>query len=415
MSYSKLSTEYYKISSEELQQEISKRKNGYGSYLTGLDIRGFRKGKVTSDTFELFYVNCQDLMMLNNQVLNNSAKIMRLVNYLPNYVVQPYFNKLLINEAQSNNEIEGVKSTKKEISDALKEVTKSENFRSEPKNKKFIGMMKIYKHIDEINPFDTLQSFRMLYDDLVADEVNPDDAPDGKLFRNAYVEVSGGNGPTHIGVPNEASINLHLQKLIDFLGTEEHPPLYKFMIAHYYYEYIHPFYDGNGRTGRLLIGSYLSRYLERYSAITFSYAVNHNKSKYYKSLEGVPHPLNYGEVTHYLIDMLELLAVGQQGVIDDLEENLTKLKHLEKWLKSYVKDDAQLSSKLLITMLGVSIFIEDNRTFPQKELEEVTGKSYHVVKNAMEKLIEEGYIEVVKKSPKEYIVKEEFLNELFPA
>ena len=87
-----------------------------------------------------------------------------------------------------------------------------------------------------------------------------------------------------------------LHTLIRFLDDEQHTELYRFMVAHYYYEYIHPFYDGNGRTGRLLVCSYLSRYLERYSAITFSYAVNKNQSKGYKALGEIPSPLNKGEI-----------------------------------------------------------------------------------------------------------------------
>ena len=124
--YEKLSKLFYKLSQTEYNIEYKKRFNSYGSYKTNLKIKGFRKGQFTKDEFELFYVNIPSLMNLNNEVLINSSKIKSLVHLLPKFVTKPYFDKLIINEAQSNNEIEGVKSTKKELGEALKELEKSE-------------------------------------------------------------------------------------------------------------------------------------------------------------------------------------------------------------------------------------------------------------------------------------------------
>ena len=97
--YEKLSKLYYKLDSEKFSDELNKRLNGYGSYRTNLTIKGFRKGKNIKDEFELFYVNIPELMQLNNNVLKNSAHITTLIHRLPDFVVQPYFHKLIINEA----------------------------------------------------------------------------------------------------------------------------------------------------------------------------------------------------------------------------------------------------------------------------------------------------------------------------
>ncbi|WP_433944653.1 Fic family protein [Paenibacillus sp. SN-8-1] len=407
MNYEKLSKVFYKRGIEDYNKEIEKRKNSYGSYLTNLTIRGFKKGQIINEDYQLFYVNTHQLMSLNNNVLMNSSKISSLISKLPMFVIEPYFHKLIINEAQSNNEIEGIRSTKKELKEVLEDVMKSEK-----KQKRFTGLMKTYLFIDEIKPFTEVSDFRRLFDDLVSDEIDKDDEPDGELFRKGYVEITDGPYTTHIGVLSEVKIIESLTALVKFLDDEHHSELYRFMVAHYYYEYIHPFYDGNGRTGRLLVCSYLSRYLERYSAITFSYAVNKNKTKYYKALEEIPSPLNKGETTFYLIDMLELLISGQEGIIEDLEINLSKIERIQESFKRSIWQDKVEESDILRIMTYLSVFVNEEANFPISELIRLSGKSRYKVDQILSKLEMGGYVKLVSRRPKEYRVSDEFLESI---
>ncbi|MEQ6377412.1 Fic family protein [Bacillaceae bacterium S4-13-56] len=407
MEYEKLTKIFYREGNEYYKNEIDKRKNSYGSYLTPLKIRGFRKGERINESCELFYVNTHKLMSLNNKVLINSSKISSLISKLPNFVVEPYFHKLIVNEAQSNNEIEGIRSTKKELKEVLDDLV-----RSDKKCKRFKGLMKTYLYIDKIKPFTEISDFRMLYDDLVSDEIDKDDEPDGELFRKGYVEINDGTKTTHIGISTEVEIIGSLNALINYLDDEQHAELYRYMVAHYYYEYIHPFYDGNGRTGRLLVCSYLSRYLERYSAITFSYAVNKNKSKYYKALEEIPSPLNKGEMTFYIIDMLELLSSGQEGIIEDLEINLSKIERIKESFKSDTWNERKEEAELLRIMTHLCVFVNDEAHFPVIKLMEISNKSRYKVNQIMSNLEDKGYVKVVKQRPKEYKVTDEFLESI---
>ncbi|SEN43541.1 Fic family protein [Mesobacillus persicus] len=407
MEYEKLSKVFYKKGKEYYENEIEKRKSSYGSYLTNLTIRSFRKGQIINESYQLFYVNTHQLMSLNNKVLINSSKISSLISRLPKFVVEPYFHKLIVNEAQSNNEIEGIRSTKKELKEVLGDVMKSEK-----KQKRFKGLMKTYLFIDQIKPFTEISDFRKLFDDLVSDEIDREDAPDGELFRKGYVEINDGSNTTHIGVSSEVKIIESLNALVNFLDDEEHSELYRYMVAHYYYEYIHPFYDGNGRTGRLLVCSYLSRYLERYSSITFSYAVNKNKSKYYKALEEIPTPLNKGEVTFYLMDMLELLLSGQEGIIEDLEINLSKIERIKESFKSEIWHERMEESDLLRIMTYLSVFVNEEINFSVIRLMELSNKSRYKVNHIMSKLEDDGYVNLVSQRPKEYKVSDEFLENI---
>lgn len=407
MEYEKLSKVFYKEGNDYYKNELEKRKSSYGSYITNLTIRGFRKGQKTNDAYQLFYVNTHQLMTLNNNVLINSSTISTLISKLPIFVIEPYFHKLIVNEAQSNNEIECIRSTKKELKEVLRDVMKSEK-----KQKRFKGLMKTYLYIEEIKPFMEISDFRKLFDDLVSDEIDKEDEPDGELFRKGYVEINDGSNTTHIGVSSEVKIIESLNALINFLEDEQHPELYRYMVGHYYYEYIHPFYDVNGRTGRLLVCSYLSRYLERYSAITFSYAVNKNKSKYYKALEEIPSPLNKGEMTFYLMDMLELLLSGQEGIIEDLEINLSKIERINEYFKNSIWQERMEESDILRIMTYLSVFVNEETNFSVMELMELSNKSRYKINQLMSSLEGDGYVKLVSQRPKNYKVSEEFLESI---
>ena len=81
-------------------------------------------------------------------------------------------------------------------------------------------------------------------------------------FREEQNWVGGsGSSPLHADFvpPPESLVLPLLEDLIEYINLSEHPPLLKAAIAHAQFETIHPFVDGNGRTGRALIHAILKR------------------------------------------------------------------------------------------------------------------------------------------------------------
>lgn len=90
-------------------------------------------------------------------------------------------------------------------------------------------------------------------------------------------------------------------------------PLIKMALMHYQFEAIHPFSDGNGRTGRILLLLYLKmENLLDVPAIYLSEYIIQNEVEYYKRLRLVTEKENWESWIMYMLDMIE--STAQKGV-----------------------------------------------------------------------------------------------------
>ncbi len=75
-------------------------------------------------------------------------------------------------------------------------------------------------------------------------------------------------------------------------------------IAHVYFESIHPFEDGNGRIGRLLVEKILSQGVEKPVLITVSKVLEKRKKEYYAALERCNRTLEAGYWVEFFADVV---------------------------------------------------------------------------------------------------------------
>ncbi len=91
--------------------------------------------------------------------------------------------------------------------------------------------------------------------------------------------------------------------------TDNLDPLIKMALLHYQFEAIHPFADGNGRTGRILLLLYLKLSgLLQIPAIYLSDYIIRNKLSYYELLRGVTERQEWQPYVLYMLDMVEVIA-----------------------------------------------------------------------------------------------------------
>ena len=116
-----------------------------------------------------------------------------------------------------------------------------------------------------------------------------------------------------------------LTEWIRFINDHSIPNLIKACAGHYFFENIHPFYDGNGRTGRYILTKYLSRKLDKFSGLVLSQQINHHKQDYYKAFRNTGDHLNRADATFFVETLLTFIKEGQENIIQTLLEKQEQL------------------------------------------------------------------------------------------
>lgn len=271
-----------------------------------------------------FIFNTNEITKLLVKIYKTINKINLLRTHLPNIAINSYIIKSLKDEIALTNEIEGVRSTRKEIEDAIDSIKND-------KIARFKGLVdKYFKLIsNEIIPLNNCEDIRTIYDALVLPEIEKENLPDGILFRKEPVQVvSATQKEKHRGIMPESKIIESLDLCLDFLKNDDIDSLTKISAFHYLFGYIHPFYDGNGRTSRFISSYLIKNELDILLALKLSYTVKNNINKYYKAFDVCNDRKNKGDITFFVVTFLELLSQAS----DDL---YTKIADLNDQLNYY--------------------------------------------------------------------------------
>ena len=113
----------------------------------------------------------------------------------------------------------------------------------------------------------------------------------------------------------------------DSADWNELDPLLQFSILHYQFESIHPFYDGNGRTGRILMIVFLvlSRAI-RYPVLFLSGYILENKAEYYRILNQTTETGDYTALLMYFLDCIIAQSLESKKTVDQIWEHYNYIK-----------------------------------------------------------------------------------------
>lgn len=140
--------------------------------------------------------------------------------------------------------------------------------------------------------------------------------------------VSGplGNERVHFEAPAATRLDTEMQRFLDWFSQESAvDPVLKAGVAHFWFETIHPFEDGNGRVGRAIMDLALARAdgsAQRFYSM--SAQIEAERTEYYRRLEGGQH--GDTDITSWLEWFIACLGRAIDGAEDALTKVLRKAK-----------------------------------------------------------------------------------------
>lgn len=135
-----------------------------------------------------------------------------------------------------------------------------------------------------------------------------------------------------------------MNNLVQFINNDElcdADPLVKMAIIHHQFESIHPFYDGNGRTGRIINILYLvTKELLNLPVLHLSRFIIHHKADYYANLQAVRDTGNWEPWLLFMLDGIIDTAQNTISLTIEMKTLMVNVKHgiRERLPKLYSQD-----------------------------------------------------------------------------
>jgi len=189
-------------------------------------------------------------------------------------------------------------------------------------------------------------------------------------FRNCNVGVGGAGGVVHVAPPWERVPGL-MKDLFAWLNETEAPMLVKSSVFHYEFEFIHPFPDGNGRTGRLWQTALLGSWRPEFYAAPIENIVWAHQGEYYEAIQKSGAKGDCGPFVDFMLDKIlrTLKAKGEAYEAD----------RVTSCSKSNQKSRQKSDQKILAVMKKLP-------TVTIAEMMDATGLSESGVKKIVRKL-----------------------------
>lgn len=328
--------------------------------------------------------DCLNLLIQANRAL---AILESLATRIPNtdLFVSMYVRK----EALLSSQIEGTQATLDDVLDPLLDENANRNVAD------VINYIKAtefaVKRLRELPLCNRLirEIHAVLMENVRGQEKNPGE------FRYSQNWI-GGQGSTLKNAryipPNVEDMQQAMSDLEKYMNTDsDTDPLIQAALIHYQFETIHPFLDGNGRVGRLLITLFLlQKEILTTPALYISYFLKRNRIEYYDRMTEVRRKGNYEQWICFFLQAVLESAQDAVHAIDQLarlhEDNMKKLNDVPK-------RQSQTLEKLFS-------YLEANPIIEIKKTAVALGVSYNAIARAVTVLMEKGILEQTEKTGK---------------
>ena len=260
------------------------------------------------------------------------------------------FQDAVVDEAVYSSVIEGAFTSREQAVDFIRQNKQPRNKSEQMVKNNYDALTYVLEHLeDEISEETILQIANIVTRSAAEVQVTG--------YRDGAVYVTGREGVVYTP-PQADAVPEMMRSLVTFIQKSELHPLLKACIAHFYFVYIHPFGDGNGRTARAL--SYMMLLQSGYDFFRYfsiSGIVAEERGKYYRSMRNVED--SDGDMTYFIDAYSGMLARTVEQMENHLKYHVIagqKLKELEQ--NSTLNERQLKGAKWLLESSGSNVTVE---------------------------------------------------------
>lgn len=258
------------------------------------------------------------------------AELKGIANTMPNQNI--LINAIMINEAKSSSSIENIVTTHDEIYKAMVKTNDST-----PAAKEVVDYRSaIWEGYNLIKEYGFLNTNIIIkIQEKLEHNAGIRRVPGTVIKNNVTGEI------VYTPPQSKEEIMDYLQNLENYINEDSDiDPLIKLAIIHYQFESIHPFYDGNGRTGRIINILYLvlKEMLDTPILYLSKYIIN-NKKEYYNLFQSTRNTNNFEDWIIYILKGIEQTAGETVNIINKIRDEMYLMKQeLRSKTKIYSKE-----------------------------------------------------------------------------
>ena len=259
-------------------------------------------------------IETKEVLKMVNKARTALAELKGVAESIPNQYL--LLNTLVLQEAKDSSAIENIITTQDELFKAELNIEGVQFLAAKEVQNYAIALKRGYELIKESTLL-TNRTILEIQETLERNKAGFRKVP-GTSLKNNFGQV--------VYEPpqkNDEIVSLmnSLERFINDDEISDLDDLIKMALIHFQFESIHPFYDGNGRTGRIMNVLYLQKqrlinlpilYLSRY--------INQNKSDYYRLIQNVRDHENWIDWVKFMLIAIEKTAIQSIGIVKDLRQ-----------------------------------------------------------------------------------------------
>lgn len=277
-----------------------------------------------------------------------------LITHVQNYLSEHGLNTAFADESYYSSKIEGAYSTRRRA----REVIAKQN--AETKSEKMIlNNHAAMAFILNDKPIINAENFIRLQKIITSDVIDPQDVSEG--YRTDEVLIQRGEADVAFVPPDHTKVSRMMEDLFRLIGTSDLHPLVVASVVHFYIGFVHPFFDGNGRTARATMYWYLMCHgydFFRFFSISSKYEFE--RSAYYKAFLDTEEHL---DTTHFVLMNVRTIYKALKATVHQAKKHVRK-QYVKRFLQTQTFQPNALQEKFIkyaVSVEGDSVHLSKKK------------------------------------------------------